>query len=428
MDDDDLGGTKLGGGVMAIHAASSMQRKGEGGESRGADGEYAPYLLMEELLEKLKMMNYERKMPGSFNPLSHSYFAIASPNPAEQFYYFTSLCSWLMSLQRISWNAPSQMDDPSSAVSALYVQLQQMGAPCDFPPQKLRHGYGEHCCRVLKHLVDAIPIEFKPAVYNDDLEYEEAAVDEDAEVVGEDVADEVGAADVDEEEFYHGGGGGDGAGEQKKLTDSILDATVEPEEWRIELERVTPQLKLQVVSDPKEWRNRLVSTKTHQQTVAQLAPEIFQTLERLSDDMERTLQAVRKAEQKLNSLCQGEVAELQQKQDELQLKREEFNKHTEQINSLSNELASITEELDKIKEKLDERGNSMTDASPLLKVKSALSRLKTEAKQMDIRIGVVTHTLVAKKLKHDQHTKAEAAVPKNSHMKNESYLDDDLDD
>jgi len=383
--------------------------------------------VMEEILEKLKMLNYERSMPGSFKPLNHVYFAVASPNPAEQFYYFTSVCSWLMSQQRISWKPPSQMDDPNSAVSALYAQLQAIGAPCDFPPQKLRQGYGEQCCRVLKHLIDPIPIEFKPAEYREEHEYEEAAVDEDAEVAEVDVADEVGAADVDEEEFYGGGGFDGGGGEQAKLTDSILDATVEPEAWRIELERVTPQLKMQVLSDPKEWRNRLVTTKQHQQTVASLAPETYQTLDRLAEDMERTLQAVKKAEQKLNAQCQSEVADFADKQDELTAKQEEYNKQSELINALTNELAAVSEELSSIKSRMDERGNSMTDTSPLIKIKSALTRLKTEAKQMDIRIGVVTHTLVAKKLKHDQFTKAEAAMPKNNHLsKDDSYMDDDL--
>jgi len=420
---------KTSSGVLAMvaNAASTLQRKAEIGEVRNAEAEYAPYLQMEEILEKMKMLNYERNMPGSFKPLSHSYFAVPGPNPAEQFYYFTSVCSWLMSLQRITWKAPSQMDDPNSAVSALYAQLQQIGAPCDFPPQKLRQGYGEHVCKVLKHLIDPIPLEFKPAEYREDVEYEDAAGDEDAGVATEDVADEVGAADVEEEELYFGGAAADGA-EQVKLTDSILDATVEPEAWRIELERVTPQLKMQVLSDPKEWRNRLASTKIHQQTVAQLAPETYQTLDRLSEDMERTLQAVRKAEQKLNAQCQGEVAELADKQDELQQKQEEYNKQSEGINALTNELAAVSEELQAIKGRMDERGNSMTDTSPLIKIKSALTRLKTEAKQMDIRIGVVTHTLVAKKLKRDAFTKAEAALPKNQHIKDESYLDDDLDD
>jgi hypothetical protein len=48
---------------------------------------------------------------------------------------------------------------------------------------------------------------------------------------------------------------------------------------------------------------------------------------------------------------------------------------------------------------------------------------------MDVRIGVVTHTLVAKKLKRDMHTKREAAMPKNTHVQQEdAYEDDDLDD
>ena len=116
-----------------------------------------------------------------------------------------------------------------------------------------------------------------------------------------------------------------------------------------------------MLSDPKEWRNRLASTKIHQQTVAQLAPETYQTLDRLAEDMERTLQAVRKAEHKLNAQCQGEVAELADKQDELQQKQDEYNKQSEFINALTNELAAVSEELQSIKGRMDERGNSMTD-------------------------------------------------------------------
>ena len=47
---------------------------------------------------------------------------------------------------------------------------------------------------------------------------------------------------------------------------------------------------------------------------------------------------------------------------------------------------------------------------------------------MEIRIGVVGHTLVAKKLKSDAATKAESTVPKNKHIEHEAYLDDDLED
>ena len=87
----------------------------------------------------------------------------------------------------------------------------------------------------------------------------------------------------------------------------VVEATVEPAAWQIELERVTPLLKMQILSDPKEWRNRLVNTKSHQEKVASLAPETYVMLDRLSEDMERTLQAVRKSEQKLNQQCKDQV-------------------------------------------------------------------------------------------------------------------------
>ena len=71
-------------------------------------------------------------------------------------------------------------------------------------------------------------------------------MDEEAEVDADEMADEVGAADVEEDEmYYHGGDAGGHVGERDRLTDSILEAQVEPEAWRLELERVTPQLKMQ---------------------------------------------------------------------------------------------------------------------------------------------------------------------------------------
>ena len=84
-----------------------------------------------------------------------------------------------------------------------------------------------------------------------------------------------------------------------------------------------------------------------------------------------------------------------------------------------------------IKSRMDERGTSMTDTSPLIKIKSALNRIKEERKALDIRLGIVTHTLVAKKLKHDQHTKREEAQKKKAthrQKENTSYEYDDLED
>lgn len=116
----------------------------------------AAYLLMEEILERLKMLDYELAF-SSFRPLSHTYFAMATPNPNEQFFYFMSLCSWLMGLLGVQWETPSQMDDPNSAAASLYSKLQEVGAPTSFGGwQKLKQGYGEPCCIILKWLLEQV--------------------------------------------------------------------------------------------------------------------------------------------------------------------------------------------------------------------------------------------------------------------------------
>ena len=144
-------------------SAGSMRSASQGAASdQGWDP--VTHLVMEEILEKLKMLDYEDHFK-SFRPLTHTYFAMPSSNPNEQFYYFTSLVEWLLSLLGQEWKAPSQLDDPNSAVASLYAMLQQIGAPTNFGAMKLKSGCGEAACSVLKHLLDLIPIEFHPPAY-----------------------------------------------------------------------------------------------------------------------------------------------------------------------------------------------------------------------------------------------------------------------
>ena len=49
----------------------------------------------------------------------------------------------------------------------------------------------------------------------------------------------------------------------------------------------------------------------------------------------------------------------------------------------------MTEALDRVKGEMEERGRNMIDAGPLVRIKQAITRLKTECTQMDVRIGVV---------------------------------------
>ena len=49
---------------------------------------------------------------------------------------------------------------------------------------------------------------------------------------------------------------------------------------------------------------------------------------------------------------------------------------------------------------MDDRGASMTDTSPLVRIKKAFVSLKGELKNLELRIGVVGHSLMQAKLRH----------------------------
>lgn len=84
------------------------------------------------------------------------------------------------------------------------------------------------------------------------------------------------------------------------------------------------------------------------------------------------------------------IQEFRKCQDELAEVKGKYNQGSGGVTSLARELAQISEELESVKAEMDQRGTSMTDAAPLVKIKQALTRLKAESTQMEIRIGVVS--------------------------------------
>lgn len=76
-----------------------------------------PLVLMPNILDKLKILNYEASFSQEMmnGDLLHiAYFAVPHPKPNEQFYYFVSLFSWLMKQNRFQFQRPDQFDDPNT--------------------------------------------------------------------------------------------------------------------------------------------------------------------------------------------------------------------------------------------------------------------------------------------------------------------------
>ena len=72
----------------------------------------------------------------------------------------------------------------------------------------------------------------------------------------------------------------------------------------------------------------------------------------------------------------------------------QYNKRAESVSERNNELHRIQEQLDEVKRVMDERGSNISDTSPVVRIKAAIKKVVEEMRAMEVRIGVVSHTLL----------------------------------
>merc|ERR1719359_251360 len=81
----------------------------------------------------------------------------------------------------------------------------------------------------------------------------------------------------------------------------MLEATVDPREWQLEVERVAPKLKVQVPNDSKEWRAHLEQTKSYKGIIEGMFPNTKQQLAKLSAELSAVLERIRSKESFINT-------------------------------------------------------------------------------------------------------------------------------
>lgn len=94
--------------------------------------------------------------------------------------------------------------------------------------------------------------------------------------------------------------------------------------------------------------------------------------------------------QTLVSQLDHHIQEFRTAQDQLAEVKDKYSQGSGGVTSLARELAQVSEELEAVKAEMDQRGTSMTDAAPLVKIKQALTKLRGECTEMEVRIGIVS--------------------------------------
>jgi len=296
--------------------------------------------------------------PAVRPPLTRTYFALppVSNNQNEQFHYFTSLVAYLLKHAGRSFQAPAQFDDPNAACSNIFAELKacQFATP-SFAPGKLKTAHGREVVGVLDALCDLV-IEknfaqwARPHYLPDDYP-EEPDIDDDTmegqagagagggagggDGDGEIQDNAAGDDESDEEEAYMvGGGGGAATGVPQKTAEEIEDAkaiesNVDAAEWKLELERVAPQLRVVAAADTKDWRSHLEAAHTHQENISRNFPDVRVMLDHVAADVEDMLEKIATRERFINNQLEPLAQEYQVHRESLNGMQERYNTSTE---------------------------------------------------------------------------------------------------
>ncbi|XP_061484097.1 intraflagellar transport protein 57 homolog isoform X1 [Rhineura floridana] len=415
--------------------AAAEEGDATGAVERGPGAVYHMFVMMEDLLEKLKLLNYEEEAAlrsHNMRPPSRHYFALPI-NPGEQFYMFCTLAAWLINKAGHPFEQPQEYDDPNATISSILSELrsfvhgadvsgvsdghnydlsiqtlhQAIGRSVDFPPSKLKAGYGEQACYVLDCLAEEAlkytSFAWERAIYPTEELEEEAITEDDAELTLNKVEEVIAEEETDNEENYIDLNVLKAQTYKSDIIESkqeeILESTVDAAEWNLEVERVLPQLKVTIRTDNKDWRIHVDQMHQHQDGIESALKDTRGYLDKLHSEISRTLEKVTSREKYINNQLEHLVQEYRSAQALLSEAKEKYQQGSGGVTERTRILSEITEELEKVKQEMEEKGSSMTDGAPLVKIKQALTKLKQETIQMDIRIGVVEHTLLQSKLK-----------------------------
>ncbi|KAH9578456.1 Intra-flagellar transport protein 57 [Trypanosoma melophagium] len=381
---------------------------------------------MEDLIDKLRLLRYEAdfcpQVKPPFKPLSKYYFSGPSSidNPNAQFHYFTSLCSWLMGLCGHSFEPPGQFDDPTATSTNILTELRAMNisAP-NLAPNRIRQGNGEAVLTILSVLADQALLKkgfnVRSIDYTNVEKYDEldgVTETDDENAVGEEVEDNVMIESDGEDEVYVRA---TGEKSSKEDTGIPVESEINAEEWNLEVERVGPLL--QVRSDGvQDWRSRIESATVLLKAVEKMYPEVKQMLQRVGDDLEKSKDRIQKREQTLAQQFSEQVEDYRVKLRELNTSQDSANMANQSVQQLSAELNQVSGLLDQVKRDIEEREAKISDTTPLMQVKDAVTKVRAEIKQMSLRIGILQHTVLHYVMKQ---TKA-----KRERSSNDLELDD----
>ena len=408
-------------------------RAGQEDSSSAAVAMGPVYLMWEAALEKMKILGYEAAICTAKNVPAYSqvHFVYPGSNASHQFTDFVEICGWLCdSIGGPDMFQREAYDDPNTVVNKLMLALRQLDFRSSFPAQKLKAAHGEAVCSVLDFLTEKA-LESKnhrwgqPRHKTDDDEEEMGDVPDDED----EGIDEENEGGIDEDVLFQEPAGTEV--EDTSMDNSahqILHAEVDPIAWKTELERVGPKLRAGAALPTNEWRSHVDQTFTSRTQIDKVLSETSGDLRNLNKDVGEELNKLMTKEKYVNhqfSSLSSDFREVKAKLEELESKSSKGN---EKLAKLTSELDELTERMDDLKENFESKDSGMHDTSPLVRIKGALQQIKQECQAFDLRIGVVSHSLLMARVATSARRRAGAHQSKRRHRKKDAVEGDTYDE
>lgn len=221
-------------------------------------------------------------------------------------------------------------------------------------------------------------------------------MDEQGGVDDGEIADDCAVAeDSDDDEWYEAGGG------QRKEDDGqgIIEAQVDPEKWKLELETVASQLKMNAMDNMKDWRGHVDYISGMLKKLDTHYPDVKQSLKNVHEDIQKAVEKIQKREGHFSQQFQDSIEKYREMHKDLKAYQATHESSTQSVQQQTAKLNQLTEDLEQVKNEIQEREEQVSDSKPLLNIKRALADLKVEIKNMELRIGVLQHTVLHQTLK-----------------------------
>uniref|UniRef100_A0A0N5CH10 Intraflagellar transport protein 57 homolog n=1 Tax=Strongyloides papillosus TaxID=174720 RepID=A0A0N5CH10_STREA len=416
MDDNILDSSRENNNIEfenSLRKSSIQLNNKETTKNDSPGNEYNIFEVSEELLDKLKILEYENEFVrtnSSFKRI-HKYYFVKSTNTGEQFFLFTNMAAWLIQKSgENSFEMPQEFDDPNITIGRILSQLKKFGITETFQTSKLKSGSGEMVIQILDLLSDFAlnKISFNWSQIEKPIEDPETEdVDgDDAELVAEqfesDSEEAAMALDNDDNAVYIDLDATTTLNNEPidKLSigepeiQKIRKSETNIEAWKEEVERALPQLKITLRSDITDWRTRLDQMEKHFITINDYFEKIKPSLKKISESVSVDIERIDNREKHLNSQVEPLLLTFRQTQDRLSENTQQYKALSTGLTQRSDILSQLTEEIDQLKQQVEEQGSKNTDGAPMIRIKQAISKLENDIVTLNVQIAIIEQQII----------------------------------